>query len=88
MAEAASTFSICCAGGDVFAAELDWEDKAVKALIGHLLGGPLGEVAQLLRLVAGLREHLLHSGDAFEHGRLLDGVLARDDLGTDHGEPP
>ena len=71
-------------GGDVLAAELEGEDKAVEALVGHLLRGPLGEVAQLLRLVTGLQEHLLHASDAFEHGRLLDGVLALDDLGTDH----
>ena len=73
------------AGVNLLAAELLGEDEAVKARIGHLLRGPLGEVTQLLRLVAGLFEHLLHAGDAFEHGRLLDGVLALDNLGTDHG---
>ena len=71
---------------EVLAAQLLGQGEAVEPLVGDLVGGPGGNVADLLRLVGRLQERFRHSGQALDGGRrLLQLLAALDDLGSHHG---
>ena len=60
------------ARGHVLAAQLLGQGVAVEARVGHRLRDPVGQAAQLLRLVAARRQLVPDVGDAFRHRRLLE----------------